>query len=70
LSVDFAVLGPVAPTRSHPGATILGFDAFAGIIRDSPIPVYALGGMSLGDLDRAWRCGAHGIAMQRGAWGG
>jgi 8-oxo-dGTP diphosphatase len=48
----------------------LGFDAFAGIIRDSPIPVYALGGMSLGDLDRAWRCGAHGIAMQRGAWGG
>jgi len=70
LNIDFAVLGPVAPTRSHPGATILGFDAFAGIIHGSPIPVYALGGMSLGDLDRAWRCGAHGIAMQRGAWVG
>jgi 8-oxo-dGTP diphosphatase len=68
LGVDFVVLGPVAPTLSHPGAPVLGFEAFARMIRGCPVPVYALGGMSRGDLDRAWRCGAHGIAMQRGAW--
>ena len=68
LGVDFAVLGPVAPTRSHPDATALGFETFASMIRGCAIPVYALGGMSLGDLERAWQCGGHGIAMQRGAW--
>lgn len=70
LGVDFVVLGPVAPTLSHPGAPALGFDAFADMIRGCPIPVYALGGMSYRDLDRAWQYGAHGIAMQRGAWEG
>lgn len=68
LGIDFVVLGPVAPTPSHPGAPALGFDAFAATIRDCPLPVYALGGMKSGDLDRAWQFGAHGIAMQRGAW--
>lgn len=68
LGLDFVVLGPVAPTRSHPGAPALGFDVFANLIRGCPLPVYALGGMRLADLERAWQCGAHGIAMQRGAW--
>jgi 8-oxo-dGTP diphosphatase len=70
LGADFAVLGPVAPTPSHPGAPSLGFDAFARIVRGCPIPVYALGGMRQADMTWAWACGAHGIAMQRGAWGG
>jgi len=68
LGIDFVVLGPVAPTPSHPGAPVLGFDMLAQIIRDCPLPVYALGGMRRTDLDRAWQSGAHGIAMQRGAW--
>jgi hypothetical protein len=33
------------------------------MIRGCAIPVYALGGMSLGDLERAWQCGGHGIAI-------
>jgi 8-oxo-dGTP diphosphatase len=70
LGVDFAVLGPVAPTLSHPGVPSLGFDAFARIVRGCPIPVYALGGMKQEDMTQAWECGAHGIAMQRGAWTG
>jgi 8-oxo-dGTP diphosphatase len=68
LGVDFVVLGPVAPTPSHPGAVSLGFEGFARLALGFPLPVYALGGMRVADLARAWSSGAHGIAMQRGAW--
>ena len=68
LGADFAVLGPVRPTPSHPGAAGIGWDAFAALLRDNPLPVYALGGLSLQDLDMAYGCGAHGISMMRGAW--
>jgi 8-oxo-dGTP diphosphatase len=68
LGADFAVLGPVAPTPSHPGATGLGWGLLAALLRDCPLPVYALGGMKATDLDAARRCGAHGISMMRGAW--
>ena len=70
LAVDFVVLGPVAATPSHPGAAVLGWENFAALVRDYPLPVYALGGMKRADLETAWRCGAHGISMMRGAWPG
>lgn len=69
LELDFAVLGPVKPTPSHPGAATLGWEGFTRIARGASIPVYAIGGMRLGDLERAWRAGAHGVAMVSGAWG-
>ena len=68
LGSDFAVLGPVQPTPSHPGSAGLGWDGFSGLLRDCPLPVYALGGMRPPELEAAWRCGAHGIGMQRAAW--
>ena len=68
LGADFAVLGPVQATPSHPGVPVLGWEKFAALIRDCPLPVFALGGMMEGDLPRAWRAGAHGISMLRGAW--
>lgn len=68
LGLDFAVLSPVKPTLSHPGAPALGWENFAGLAADLPLPVYALGGLSPADMDEAWRHGAHGIAMLRGAW--
>lgn len=70
LGADFVVLGPVQPTSSHPGMTGLGWNRFAQLVRDYPLPVYALGGLQAGDLERAWRAGAHGISMMRGAWQG
>lgn len=66
LDMDFVVLGPVLATLSHPGATPIGWRKFAEIIRDFPLPVYALGGMKLEDLTTSWEHGAHGIAMIRG----
>jgi 8-oxo-dGTP diphosphatase len=69
IDADFAVLGPVQPTATHPGADTLGWSRFAALIKDCPLPVYALGGMQATDLESAWRAGAHGVSMMRGAWG-
>ena len=68
LGADFVVVGPVAPTPTHPGAAVLGWGGFAQCIADTTLPVYALGGMQVADLSKARQQGAHGIAMLRGAW--
>ena len=68
LELDFAVLGPVRPTTSHPGARTLGWEGFARLARGASIPVYAIGGVQRTDLETAWRAGAHGVAMISGAW--
>jgi 8-oxo-dGTP diphosphatase len=68
LGLDFVVLSPVLPTRSHPGVETLGWHAFKDLVSDYPLPVYALGGMHPQDLQLAWEHGAHGIAMQRAVW--
>jgi 8-oxo-dGTP diphosphatase len=68
LGCDFAVLGPIKPTPSHPGALPLGWPVLADAIVDLPMPVYALGGMTDADLASAWKQGAHGVAMMRAAW--
>ncbi|MEW6132718.1 MAG: Nudix family hydrolase [Pseudomonadota bacterium] len=65
---DFAMLSPVLPTESHPGEPTLGWERFAELAALSPIPVYALGGVTRDDLYIARKNGAHGIAMLRGAW--
>jgi 8-oxo-dGTP diphosphatase len=68
LALDFAVLGPVRPTASHPGAAAIGWQRFGELARGSTIPVYAIGGLRRDDLADAWRAGAHGLAMIRGSW--
>jgi 8-oxo-dGTP diphosphatase len=68
LELDFAVLGPVMPTVSHAGAATLGWEGFAALARGASIPVYAIGGLRAENLKDAWRSGAHGLAMIRGAW--
>jgi len=70
LEVDFAVLGPVRTTPTHPDAAPLGFARFASLVQGTRIPVYALGGLSQRDLDEAVDHGAHGVALRRHAWPG
>jgi 8-oxo-dGTP diphosphatase len=70
LGVDFAVLGPVQATPTHPDVLPLGWEGFADLVRGASLPIFALGGMKPDDLDTAWRCGAQGIAMVRGSWHG
>jgi 8-oxo-dGTP diphosphatase len=68
LGLDFALLSPVLPTRSHPEASPLGWPRFAELVREARLPVYALGGMTEADLPIAWQHGAQGIAAIGGLW--
>ncbi|WP_284155142.1 Nudix family hydrolase [Sulfuricystis thermophila] len=68
LGLDFAVAGPVLPTASHPHDAGIGWERFAALIRDLPLPVYAIGGLSPADLPAALAAGAQGIAAIRAAW--
>ncbi len=68
IGLDFAVLGPVKATGTHPGASLLGWDGFRRIAEGASIPVYAIGGLQPQDMDPARAAGAHGLAMIRGAW--
>jgi 8-oxo-dGTP diphosphatase len=68
LALDFAVLGPVCATPTHPGAATLGWEGFAALARGASLPVYAIGGLRPVDLTAARRAGAHGLAMISGAW--
>lgn len=67
LNLDFAVLGPVLPTLSHPESSTLGWRKFDLLTRNCSIPVFALGGLRFEDMTTAWEHGGHGIAMIRGA---
>ncbi len=62
LGADAAVLGPVFPTASHPGAVPIGPLRFARFCRKSPIPVYAIGGVGPETALRLKDSGAVGIA--------
>jgi len=43
---DFALLSPVFPTASHPGAPHLGVETFMAVLDVSPLPLIALGGIT------------------------
>lgn len=68
LGCEFAVLSPVLPTLSHPGEPTLGWVKFSETVGGCTIPVYALGGLKMTDMEAAWQRGAHGIALLRQAW--
>jgi 8-oxo-dGTP diphosphatase len=68
LGCDFAVLGPVAATTTHPGMPALGWDGFAALREDVSLPIYAIGGMSPADLGVARQHGAQGVAAIRSLW--
>lgn len=68
LGADYAVLGPVRATPTHPGVPGLGWDAFARLATHAGLPVYAIGGVGPADLPTAWRHGAQGVAGISAYW--
>lgn len=68
LGADFAVLGPVRDTLSHPGVPGRGWEWFGAAAASCGMPVYALGGLDTGDIESAWQAGGQGIAAIRGFW--
>lgn len=59
-------LSPVFPTASKPGAAGLGLERLAEWIAATPLPVYALGGVSAANAAACRDAGAHGVAAIRG----
>lgn len=68
LGCDFAVVGPVQATASHPGAVGIGWDGFAALREGVALPLYAIGGLGTEDVAKARQHGAQGIAAIRGLW--
>jgi 8-oxo-dGTP diphosphatase len=68
LGLDYALLSPVRPTASHPGAPAMGWERFAEMVEMARLPVYALGGVADDDLDTAIAHGAQGVAGIRAYW--
>lgn len=68
IGADFVTLSPVQPTATHPGADVLGWQAFREITGHSAVPVYALGGLGESELGQARQCGAQGVAGIRFWW--
>lgn len=65
IGADFAVLGPVRPTATHPEAEPLGWETFAAWVEGTVLPVFALGGLGPSDMPEAQRRGGQGIAAIR-----
>ena len=68
LGCDFVVLGHVQDTLSHPGVPGIGWQAFAGMREAVALPIYAIGGLGVDDIEVARAHGAQGIAAIRGLW--
>lgn len=62
IEADFVTLSPVAATPGHPDAPPLGWSDFERVVRHSPVPVLALGGVEPDDWGRARAAGAFGVA--------
>lgn len=70
LALDFVTLSPVRTAARQHHAACLGWQGFERLCRSSPLPVYALGGVSPDDLARCRECGGFGVAGHQafGPW--
>ena len=68
LGCDFAIVGPVRPTASHPGQPGIGWERFEQLRARVALPLYAIGGLTPADVATARAHGAQGIAAIRGLW--
>lgn len=66
---DYALLSPIFPTRSKPGATPLGLGQLQILTKETRTPVLALGGIRPEHVESVLGCGAHGVAVLSGILG-
>ena len=63
LGADYATLSPIFATACKPGAVPLGTAALAAVCKESPLPIFALGGIGRDKLDACIEAGAAGCCM-------
>ena len=68
LGCDFAVVGPLRPTPTHPDAAGIGWTRLEYLREHVSLPIYAIGGLGPDDIATARQHGAQGIAAIRGLW--
>ncbi len=62
---DYITLSPIFATESKPGyGPALGLDTLSHIVQQTKIPVYALGGVTQGQIAACRATGAAGVAVQ------
>lgn len=66
---DFALVGTIWETRSHPGRPGAGLDRVRSAGRRSGLPLVAIGGVSPERAAGAREAGAAGVAVLSGIWG-
>jgi thiamine-phosphate pyrophosphorylase len=60
---DYLTFGHVFPTTSHPGLPPRGLTELADIVQAVDVPVLAIGGISVDNLDSVLQTGCAGIAV-------
>ena len=66
---DYVGAGAVFPTGSKEDAAVIGLDGLAEIVRASPVPVVAIGGVTAENAGQAIRAGASGVAVVSAVFG-
>jgi 8-oxo-dGTP diphosphatase len=62
IGVDFVVLAPIFQTQTHPQTQALGMEKMTQLIEQINLPVFALGGLSLHDIESVNYAGGQGVA--------
>lgn len=66
---DYAFLGTILPTASHPSAVGLGIAALEEAVRRSKgLPILGIGGIGAHEAAAVVASGAYGVAAIRGIW--
>jgi thiamine-phosphate pyrophosphorylase len=64
--IDAAILSPIFPTKSHANTNNLGITKLIKWTNETTVPVYALGGIKLKNIQYLKNSGIVGFAFQRG----
>ncbi len=68
---SYVGLGPVFATRTKEvPAPVLGLERLRREVRESPLPVVAIGGIGLDSVTEVARTGVHGVAVLSDLWAG
>jgi thiamine-phosphate diphosphorylase len=66
---DYAFVGTIFPTPSHPGIPGLGIEGLEAISKGARgFPVVGIGGIDSARVAQVMQAGAHGVAVVRGVW--
>ena len=68
IKLDYIFLGPLVEKHLSTKSSVLGWDKFATLTKESQIPVYGIGGLTISDIEKANKLGGQGMAAIRNLW--